>query len=112
MFTWIGNVKAQLKDENTFNSSFNEPSGFASLYDTVKKDIKIYVADCNNHCVRVVHYDQGDVLTLDVKGIPAPLNAAATILDPSGGDEGETAEGTTNKSNNVDEDAMGLECDG
>ena len=62
--------------------------------------------------MRVVHYDQGDVLTLDVKGIPAPLNAVATILDPSGADEGETAEGTTNKSNNVDEDAMGLECDG
>jgi hypothetical protein len=57
VFTWLGNGKAQLKDENTFNSSFNEPSGFASLYDTVKKDIKIYVADCNNHCVRVVHYD-------------------------------------------------------
>ena len=114
VFTWLGTGKAALKDENTFNSSFNEPSGFSSIYDPLKKDIKIYIADCNNHAIRMVHYDQGDVTSVDFKGIPLPLNATATLLDPSqgGGDEGETAEGTTNKSNNVEDDGMGLECDG
>jgi len=102
VFTWLGNGKAALKDENTFNASFNEPSGFASLYDSNAKDICIYVADCNNHCIRQVHYDQGDTRTLEIKGIPAAEAAS---------DEGETAEGTTNKSNQ-EEDAMGLECDG
>ena len=72
VFTWLGNGKAAIKDDNTFNSSFNEPSGFASLYDPSKKDIKIYIADCNNHSVRTVHYDTGDVTSVEFKGIPAP----------------------------------------
>jgi hypothetical protein len=29
----MGNGKASLKDDNTFNSSFNEPSGFGTLFD-------------------------------------------------------------------------------
>lgn len=57
IFTWLGNGKAAIKDDNTFNSSFNEPSGFASIYDAKSKDIRIYIADCNNHCVRKVLYD-------------------------------------------------------
>ena len=57
VFTWLGDGKAMLRDENTFNASFNEPSDFASIYDPKTKDIKIYIADCNNHCIRVVQYD-------------------------------------------------------
>lgn len=106
IFTWLGNGKAAMKDDNTFNASFNEPCGFASLFDPKSKDIKIYIADCNNHCVRMVLYDQGDTSTVEFKGIPAMKLEGASI----GGDEGET-EGTTNKSN-ADEDTMGLECDG
>ena len=33
VFTLMGNGKAALKDDNTFNASFNEPSGFGSLID-------------------------------------------------------------------------------
>lgn len=57
VFTWLGNGKAALKDENTFNSSFNEPSGFASIVDQKSGDVRIYIADCNNHCIRMVLYD-------------------------------------------------------
>jgi hypothetical protein len=70
VFTWLGSGKAGLKDENTFASSFNEPSGFSSLYDPVAKDVRVYIADCNNHCIRVCLYDTGDAQTLEIKGIP------------------------------------------
>ena len=70
VFTWLGNGKATIKDDNTFNASFNEPSGFASVPDSKTKDIRIYIADCNNHSVRMVLYDQGDTSTVEFKGIP------------------------------------------
>ena len=114
VFTWLGNGKAGIKDENTFNGAFNEPSGFASLFDPARKDIKIYIADCNNHAIRMVYYDQGDTQTVELRHVPPVATTSNT--DPTaasqGGDEGET-EGTTNKSNLDEGDpAMGLECDG
>ena len=60
VFTWMGCGKAGLKDDNTFNASFNEPSGFASLPDHKKNDVIVYIADCNNHCIRRIEYDVGD----------------------------------------------------
>ena len=102
VFTWLGNGKAALKDESTFNSSFNEPSGFGSIFDKKINDVRIYIADCNNHCIRSVIYDQGEAKTCEFKGIPLAENAP---------DNDET-EGTTNKSGVNDEDLMGLECDG
>ena len=75
IFTWLGNGKATIKDDNTFNSAFNEPSGFASLFDPKSKDIRIYIADCNNHAIRMVLYDQGDCTTVDLRGIP-PVDGA------------------------------------
>jgi hypothetical protein len=103
VFTWLGNGKAALKDESTFNSSFNEPSGFGSLFDPKANDVKIYIADCNNHCIRHVVYDQGEAKTCEFKGIPA----VGSELDAD-----ETEGTTTNKSGVNDEDLMGLECDG
>jgi hypothetical protein len=57
VFTWMGNGKSALKDDNTFNSSFNEPSGFGTLVDKKSNDVKVYIADCNNHCIRLIYYD-------------------------------------------------------
>jgi hypothetical protein len=31
----------------------------------------VYVADCNNHCIRKVYYDVGDAKTLEFKNIPS-----------------------------------------
>lgn len=70
VYSWLGNGKATHKDENTFNSCFNEPSGFASMLDPKTGDVKIYIADCNNHCIRMVYYDSGDVITVEFKGVP------------------------------------------
>ena len=105
IYSWLGNGKATHKDENTFNSAFNEPSGFASLVDPKTNDVKIFIADCNNHCIRMVYYDSGDVVTLEFKGVPPAESQAAE-------DGADTTEGTTNKSGLNDEDLMGLECDG
>jgi hypothetical protein len=55
IFTWIGNGKAGLKDENTFQAQLNEPSGIASL--NGEDDVKVFIADCNNHCIRRIVYD-------------------------------------------------------
>ena len=55
IFTWIGNGKAGLKDDNTFNAQLNEPSGAASL--NGPEDVKVFIADCNNHCIRRILYD-------------------------------------------------------
>lgn len=104
IYTWLGNGKAALKDESTFNASFNEPSGFATILDPKLNDVKIYIADCNNHCIRRVLYDNGDTKTVEFKGIPQ--------MESAENDGGETTEGTTNKSGLNEEDVMGLECDG
>ena len=104
VFTWLGNGKAALKDDNTYNASFNEPSGFGTLFDPKAQDVKVYVADCNNHCIRQIMYDTGDAKTVEFKGIP---------VQQAKEDNDET-ERTTNKSgvNDDDNNAMQLECDG
>ena len=66
----MGNGKAALKDDNTFNCSLNEPSGISSLYSAKHKDVKVFIADCNNHCIRTILYDTGDIRTLEIKNIP------------------------------------------
>lgn len=102
IFTWLGNGKAALKDENTFNSAFNEPSGFGSLYDPKANDVKVYIADCNNHCIRSVLYDSGDAKTVELKKVPP--NGDAADMDET--------EGTTTNKSGANDDEMALECDG
>ena len=58
-------------DETTFKSGFNEPSGISSLYDEERRDVKVYIADTNNSCIRRVYYDVGLVDTPSIRGIPA-----------------------------------------
>ena len=71
VFSWLGSGQASLADETTFKSSFNEPSGVSSLYDEERRDVKVYVCDTNNHCVRRVYYDMGQVDTPTIKGVPS-----------------------------------------
>jgi len=110
VFSWLGDGKADLKDENTYTASFNEPSGFATCFDEETNDVKVYVADCNNHCIRCIFYDKGDVKTLEVEGVPPGIRSTNAKGDD---DEEDTEEGTTtNKSGGDDEIGMALECDG
>ena len=70
IFSWLGNGHATLLDQQTFDASLNEPSGICSIYDPKEKDIKVFIADCNNHCIRFVHYDTGFLTTPKIHGIP------------------------------------------
>lgn len=70
IFSWLGQGKTCLADETTFKAGFNEPSGISSLYDEEKRDVKVYVADTNNHCIRQVFYDSGLVTTPQISGVP------------------------------------------
>ena len=74
IFSWLGQGKTCIKDETTFKSGFNEPSGISSLYDEDKRDVKVYIADTNNNCIRRVYYDMGIVETPSIFGIPACAN--------------------------------------
>ena len=58
----------------------------ASLFDSERNDVKIYIADCNNHCIRRVYYDQGDVETLIFKNVPAPKSNSESTTAASGAD--------------------------
>ena len=82
IFSWLGNGTSGIVDAQTFDASLNEPSGVCSIYDTAAKDIKVFIADCNNHCVRFVHYDQGNVTTPEIKGIPLIGEELEKQLDP------------------------------
>lgn len=70
VFSWLGSGKTGLKDENTFKVNFNEPSGISSLYDEDTRDVKVYICDTNNHCIRKVFYDIGDISTPEIRGVP------------------------------------------
>lgn len=67
--------------------------------------MRVYIGDCNNHCIRVIQYDVGDAVTVEFKGIPAADGS-------SGIDNDETEGTTTNKSGVGEDEGMPLECDG
>ncbi|HAA78719.1 TPA: hypothetical protein DCE37_26775 [Candidatus Latescibacteria bacterium] len=48
-------------DGKTLDASFNEPSGLAIYGD------KLYIADTNNHAIRVMSLDTDIISTLDVR---------------------------------------------
>lgn len=70
IFSWLGNGKNIIADDTTFKASFNEPSGISSLYDEEKRDVKVYICDTNNHCIRRTYYDIGSVETPKISGVP------------------------------------------
>ena len=76
IFSWLGGSEsiASLQDGQTFSSAFNEPSGLSSLFDESSQDVKIYICDTNNHSIRKVYYDVGNVTTPEIYGIPAIEN--------------------------------------
>ena len=75
VFSWLGGADKptlSLKDGTTSQSAFNEPQGIASLFDEQQQDVKVYICDTNNHCIRSCYYDVGSITTLQIKGIPLP----------------------------------------
>ena len=98
IFSWLGDGNGSLKDGNAMSSQFNEPSGCYSLWIKDKNNndkLLVFVADCNNHWIRSVEYDEGDVSTLEITKIPA--NKA--ITDVGSDDEINNDEGLDIKKN-------------
>ena len=68
---WVGSGKAGFKDGKGLEAQFAEPSGFAMTADGKK----LFVADTNNHAIRIVAMDSLEVTTLKLEGIPKPASA-------------------------------------
>ena len=64
---WIGSGKPGLRDGNGLDVQFSEPSGFA----LGPRGKRLFVADTNNHSIRVVDLASLDVTTLQLTGVPA-----------------------------------------
>jgi hypothetical protein len=64
---WVGSGKPGLRDGNGLDAQLSEPSGFA----LGPKARRLFVADTNNHVIRVVDLESLDVSTLQLSGVPA-----------------------------------------
>jgi hypothetical protein len=76
VFSWLGGVESHsattFRDGITSQCAFNEPQGISSLFDEKTQDVKVYICDTNNHCIRTCYYDVGQVTTCQFKGVPPP----------------------------------------
>ena len=64
--TWLGGGEAALVDGPPGQARFGEPSGLSVAAE------RLYVADTNNHAVRVADLADGRVRTLDLRGLAPP----------------------------------------
>lgn len=67
---WIGSGVAGLKDGVGLAARFSEPSGFAITPD----ERTLYIADTNNHAIRVLDIDSKRVTTLELTGVPRSMS--------------------------------------
>lgn len=68
----VGSGKAGQRDGGFAEAAFFEPCGLAGV------GSKLFVADTNNHAIRVVDLEARTVTTLRLVGVPVPM-AAATV---------------------------------
>ncbi|MAM46894.1 MAG: hypothetical protein CMJ91_09565 [Planctomycetes bacterium] len=66
---WIGSGKPGLRDGKGLEAQFSEPSGFA----LVPGGGKVFIADTNNHAIRIADLRTLEVSTLELEGVPPPL---------------------------------------
>jgi DNA-binding beta-propeller fold protein YncE len=64
--SWLGTGQPGHEDGPPERARFWEPSGLATTFD------RVYVADTNNHAVRVIDRTTGLVRTLELQGLAAP----------------------------------------
>ena len=70
---WVGSGKSGLKDGKGLDSQLSEPSGFALN----SKANKLYVADTNNHVIRTIDLTSKEIKTLNLSGVPTPMEPIA-----------------------------------
>ena len=62
-FTFLGTGKAGFEDGPGKSAQFSEPCGLSAAHG------KLYIADTNNHAIRVADLESGEVSTLEITGI-------------------------------------------
>ncbi|MEE3182269.1 MAG: hypothetical protein VX288_10230, partial [Planctomycetota bacterium] len=70
---WIGSGKPGLRDGKGLEAQFSEPSGFA----LTPGGKRLFIADTNNHAIRIAELETLEVSTLKLQGVPAPLSPLA-----------------------------------
>ena len=70
---WIGSGKPGLRDGKGLEAQFSEPSGFA----LAPGGKQLFIADTNNHAIRIADLETLEVSTLKLQGVPAPLSPLA-----------------------------------
>ena len=68
VFSWLGNGMSAWQDGITEDAEFYEPSGISSIL--IRGIVHLFIADCNNHCIRIADYENGHVQTCKFEGIP------------------------------------------
>jgi thiol-disulfide isomerase/thioredoxin len=71
--TWAGAGKAGHRDRRGLEARFAEPSGFALSPD----GRRVFIADTNNHAIRVAELESAEVRTLELQNVPTPLPPVA-----------------------------------
>lgn len=74
--TLVGNGRAIFADGAGLEAGLSEPGGLAR-----GPNGTVFVADTNNHLVRVLEPDQKRLQTLQLQGVPPPRKAAGTPAD-------------------------------
>jgi hypothetical protein len=73
--TFLGSGKSGQRDGSS--ASFYEPAGLSAA------DNKLYIADTNNHAIRVVDLTTKSVSTLRIKGLEPPASSSTSTSDAS-----------------------------
>lgn len=89
----------------------------SSLFDHERNDIRVFIADCNNHCIRTVYYDVGVLETPKMKNVPQMgyediYQTKEELFSQEGERAVEERHILAKKPTSKTNDAMDLECDG
>ena len=74
--TLVGSGKAGFADGSSLEAGLSEPGGLAR-----GPNGTVFVADTNNHLVRVLEVDQRSLRTLQLQGVPPPRKAGGVPAD-------------------------------
>ncbi len=74
--TWIGTGAVGWQDGAGTQARLAEPSGLAVAFD------KLYIADTNNHLIRIADLPSGEISTLVLTNLSAALPPAAAAIPP------------------------------
>lgn len=98
----LGNGSPGLKDGRFSDCSFNEPTDIASIRDRETGELRVYIADCNNSCIRCVDLTNECVYTVEFYKVPKSYRDICNSLNSRS-----TSEGTT-----TDNSDYAVHCEG